>query len=916
MVLGLGAFYIYQYLDGSKSQSPEVVQPANIPAQFQLANRSVLVVTIDTTRADRLEPYGATDVATPALQNLANRGIVFEKAWAAAPITLVSHASILSGMNPFEHGVRNNGTQYVADSVHTLAEQVKAAGYQTSAFVSAAVLDKRYGLAQGFDVYDDDLSDRRNVSPRMVADRTAESTVNATMEWLNTIQDDVPFFSWVHFYDPHANYSPPPPYRDEYRNRLYDGEIAYMDEQIGRLFAHPKLLAAGDDAPIIIVIADHGESLGEHGERTHALLAYDSTLHIPFIMHVPGGPAGMRVKESVGHVDVMPTILSMLELPTEGELDEQMSGRDLTPLIAGLKYEPSRPYYSETFLPYYTYGWEKLRVMRKGRWKFIEAPESELYDLLKDPRELSNVYQKHDDVSHDMQRDLTEWMDDREADAEASLSLDSDELAKLRSLGYLSVGSGKVAERENRPNPMTMIGQHVGLERARMLLADRFYEQAVSQLQNVLRRDPQNLAALIDLVRAHEALGEVEEAITHGEHALELDPEYTQTYMTLARLEMQRGDFHKAIELTDLAIGLDPINPEIPVLKATFLTRQNKLTEAQEILSSALQAHPDHPRINAVYAHLVEARGGDFVEAEMRLKKALENDPYLDQAWRFLGQLQERMNQPMNAEKSYRRGLQNRVDDAELHGSLGHLLARMGRVEEAEQQLREAIRLSKNQRTELYVSLGSILAEQGRADEARKAFEKVLENNSSHPGARNNLAIAMYRSGQVKQAKETLMALVEEFPRQADAHNNLAAIAVDQQDWSAAILHSENTLKLAPHLVEAWNNLAIGQEESNMFAAAKESYLEALSLDGEYWQAYYNMGLLLIKMDDHEGAIDVFKQVLNRVPNHAETHLEMGFLYVDELKDKESALKHLNAFLKHAPKHQRKTEALNKISQL
>jgi len=880
-----------------------------------LADRSVLLVTIDTTRPDRLEPYGATDVATPNLQNLANRGIVFEKAWAAAPITLVSHASILSGMSPFEHGVRNNGTQYVADSVNTLAERVKAAGYQTSAFVSAAVLDKRYGLAQGFDVYDDDLSDRRNVSPRMVADRTAESTVNATMEWLDSAPDDTPFFSWVHFYDPHANYSPPPPFRDEYRDRLYDGEIAYMDEQIGRLFAHPKLLAAGSDAPIIIVIADHGESLGEHGERTHALLAYDSTLHVPFIMHVPGGPAGMLVKESVGHVDVMPTILSMLELPT-GESDQEVSGRDLSPLISGLKYEPSRAYYSETFLPYYTYGWEKLRVMRKGRWKFIEAPESELYDLLKDPRELSNVFAKHDDISHDMQRDLNEWLADKEADNEASLSLDSDELAKLRSLGYLSVGSGKVAERENRPNPMTMIGQHVGLERARMLLADRFYQQAVSQLQNVLRKDPQNLAALIDLVRAHEALGEVDEAIVHAEHALELDPEYIQTYMTLARLEMQKDNFEKALELTDLAISLDPLNPETPVLKATFLIRQNRFQEAQELLSSALLAHPDHPRINAVYAHLVEARSGDFDAAESRLKLALEQDPYLDQAWRFLGQLQERMNQPLNAEKSYRKGLQNRVDDAELHGSLGHLLARMGRVDEAEVQLREAIRLGKNQRTELHVSLGSILAEQGRTVEAQKEFQKVLDINSSHPGARNNLAIAMYRSGQVKQAKETLLALVEEFPRQADAHNNLAAIAVDQQDWSAVIVHSKKTIELSPKLVEAWNNLAIGQEELKMFEAAKQSYLEALSLDAEYWQAYYNMGLLLIKMNEHIEAVEVFSKVLNRVPSHPETHLEMGFLYADQLSDKEKALKHLNAFLKHAPKHPRKKEVLAKINQL
>ncbi|MFC3193256.1 tetratricopeptide repeat protein [Marinicella sediminis] len=875
-----------------------------------------MLITVDTTRPDRLEPYGNDQVATPALQNLANRGIVFEQAWAVAPITLVSHASILSGLYPFQHGVRNNGTQYVDEEITTLAERLKDSGYQTSAFVSAAVLDKRYGLAQGFDVYDDDLSDRRNVSPRMVADRIAESTVNATMEWLDSIAEDQPFFSWVHFYDPHANYSPPPPFRDEYRNRLYDGEIAYMDAQIGRLLEHPKMLAAGDEAPIIMVIADHGESLGEHGEKTHALLAYDSTLHIPFIMHIPGMTGGVRIKESVGHVDVMPTLLNLVDLPAQAS-DDEMAGRDLTPLLAGQFSEPNRAYYSETYLPYYTYGWEKLRVMRKGRWKLIEAPENELYDLMRDPRELSNVIEQHSNTSYDMQRDLTEWLEKEDSGTDANLSLSADELAKLRSLGYLSVGSGRVAERENRPNPMAMIGQHVGLERARMLLADRFYQQAVTQLQNVLRKDPQNLAALIDLVRAHEGLGEVEQAIEHAEHALELDPEYTQTYLTLARLESQRNDMDKALELVELAINLDPINPESKILKATFLNKTNDLAGMGKILSDGLKDNPEHPRLNAVYAHLVEARSGMYEDAEKRLKSALERDPYLDQAWRFMGQLQERMLKPKEAEASYRRGLQSRPDDPELHGALGHLLARSGRFEAAESQLREAIRLSKKPRTELHLSLGGMLSQLGRPEEAQKEYQKVLAINPEHPGARNNAAIALYRSGKTQAAKELLVEVIKTFPNQADAHNNLAAIAVDQKDWQAAIKHSQDTIKLAPNLVESWNNLAIAQEETGLFSEARQNYEKVLSLDADYWPGYYNLGLLMLKMNDHEAAKDAFNEVLFRVPNHVDSHLELGFLYADVLKDKGMALNHLNAFLRHGgDQHHRVEEVRMKINGL
>jgi len=913
LVLAILVVAIWYWVSSNDKTADNQSIAANLGQSLKAKGRSVILITLDTTRPDRLQPYGSTEVATPNLQNLANRGVVFENAWAVAPITLVSHASILSGLYPFEHGVRNNGTQYVAQSIDTLAESMKQQGYQTSAFVSAAVLDHRYGLNQGFDTYDDDLSDRNNVSPRMVADRRASSTVDATMEWLDKLDENDSFFSWVHFYDPHANYSPPPPFRDDYRESLYDGEIAYMDEQIGRLLEHPKLLGAGDKAPIVLVIADHGESLGEHGERTHALLAYDSTLHIPFILYVPGGPSGVRVKESVGHVDVMPTLLSLLDIDLS---NHTLSGRDLSELIMGRQSDFNRPYYSETYLPYYTYGWEKLKVIRKGRWKMIDAPESELYDLVRDPRELTDVYSKHSDTSYDMKRDLDEWLAQHEDDSEASLALDSDELAKLRSLGYLSVGSGNVAERTDRPNPMAMIGQHVGLERARMLLADRFYQQAVNQLQNVLRRDPQNLAALIDLVRAHEGLGQIDQAIEHALHALELDPEYIQTYLTLARLESQNGDVDRAIELTDLAIDLDPKNPDTKITKASFLTKQEKVEQANQVLENAMQVSPDHPRLNSVYAHLVEARAGKLDAAEARLRLALEKDPYLEQSWRFLGQLLERGKRFDEAEQSYRSGLKSRPDDSQLHGALGHLLARLGRKEEAEIQLREAIRLTSTPRSELYVSLGGILAEQGRLEEARKEYEKVNAIDPGHPGARNNAAIAMYRTGQIEAAKAQLKSVIEDFPNHADAHNNLSAIAVDEGDWESALKYSKRTLELSPGLVEARNNLAIAQEELGHLESAKSNYLALLEADPEYWPGYYNLGLLLLKSGDNTGAIENFNQALLRMPNHPDSHLELGLLYAKTSKDNAMALNHLNAFLRHGSGHPRREEIKKKIAEL
>ena len=880
--------------------------------------RSVLLVTLDTTRPDHLQPYGADDVATPVLQQLADRGVLFEQAWSVAPITLVAHTSILSGLYPFEHGVRNNGTQYVSEEITTLPEILGEAGYRTAAFVSAAVLERRYGLGQGFGSYDDDLSNRRNLSPRMVADRPAEATVDAATAWLDQLDDDERFFTWVHFYDPHAGYSPPAPYRDDYRERLYDGEIAYMDAQLGRLLQHPRLLGADSDkAPIVLVIGDHGESLGEHGERTHAILAYDSTLHVPWIAYIPGGPSGLRVSQPVGQVDLAPTVLSLLGMKEEDGLPK-MSGRDLTPILEGDAPNINHAYYSETYLPFYTYGWAKLKVLHKGRWKFIDAPTPELYDRGRDPLELTDLHARHTDIAHDMRRDLEEWLADHDVDREAGLPLDEEALDKLRSLGYLSVGSGSrdAIPDDQRPNPMEMIEQHVGLENARALLGDRLYDQAAKRLESVLRSDPQNLAALLDLVRAEEGRGDIDKAVRLAERALELDPEYLQTIMTLARLEAQRDNLDHAVELLDFGAEKDPKNPDLGILKATFLQRLGRPDEVEATLRRVLENHPEHPRANAVYAHLVEAREGDFEAAEERLHKAVTWDPFIDQAWLFLGRVQERRGKPQEAETSYRRGLQNSPDDSELHGALGHLLARLGRPVDAVAQLREAIRLSSQPRTELHVSLGAVLAEMGRFEEAQREYDKVLAMHPKHPGARNNAAVALYQSGRLDEARALLLKIVEDHPRHADAHNNLAAIAVDLEKWDEAVEHSRRTLELAPGLVEAWNNLAIGLDETGRTDEALEAYAKALEPAPDYWQARYNLGVLLKKLGRVAEAAEAFELVLEAIPNHGETHLELGELYAGPLADPDRARTHWNAFLRHAAGHPRTDEIRRRLARL
>ncbi|MCP3963557.1 MAG: sulfatase-like hydrolase/transferase [bacterium] len=882
---------------------------------LERSKRSVLLVTLDTTRVDRLEPYGSEDVSTPTLQRLADQGIVFEHAVAVAPITLVSHTSILTGLYPFEHGVRNNGIQYVPDDVTTLAERLQGEGYRTAAFVSAAVLDRRYGLNQGFEVYDDDLSTGRDRRPRSVADRPAEAVVDAAAAWLESLEDDERYFLWVHFYDPHAAYSPPPPYRDDYRERLYDGEIAYADAQLGRLLEHPRFTT---DEPIVTVIADHGESLGEHGEQTHAILAYDSTLHVPWILRLPQGqPAGMRVPQTVGHVDLMPTVLSLLGL----EPEEKISGRDLLPVLEG-RFNADSPtdipaYYSETYLPFYTYGWSKLRSIRRGGWKMIDAPTPELYYLRKDPRELSNVHERQPGQAHDLARDLEELLAKVEdPELEASLAIDTEAAEKLRSLGYLATGSGTRGADAERPDPKDVIDLHVGLEQARTLLQDRLFEQAGQRLRSVLRRDPDNLAALIDLATALEGQGEVDEAVKMVERGLELDPEYHRLYLILARLEMERGELEKALELIELAGLKDPKNPEVTVHRATLLSRLGRRDEAKTALGAALAGSPEHAWLNLSYARLVEMREGKLEEAEARLRLALERDPFLAGGWSLLGQLLERDGRHEGAVESFRAGLERHTDDPELHAALGHLLARLGQRAEAEQHLRESLRLGRRFRADLHVSLGGLLAESGRFEDARREYDKVLAVEPKHPGARNNAAIALYRAGRAADAQAELQKLVAEFPNMPDAHNNLAAIAIDQRQWKAVEFHSRRTIELDPDLVQAWNNLAVALEEQGDRPGARGAYERALAIDAAYWQARFNLGILLRRAGDHRAAAASFEEVLGTVPQQPDSHLELGELYAGPLADPRRARTHFNAFLRYAPRHPRAADVKQQIAAL
>ena len=346
-----------------------------------------LVITIDTLRADRLSSFGSTTVSTPVIDRMAAEGFGFTRCFAHTVTTLPSHANIFLGVLPPCHGVHDNANFVVPEGITTMAEVFRQSGYETAAIVGAYPLDRRFGLDRGFSLYDDDYG-TQDFSRPVFVERPASEVVDRALGWLKKVSG--PWFLWVHVFDPHYPYAPPEPFNSYFRDNPYDGEVAYVDQELGRLLA---FLRENNlvDRTVIILTSDHGESLGEHGEKTHGYLAYNSTLHVPLIIRAPGFKGGRREETVVSHVDIFPTVCDLLELKKPAGLQ----GRSLLPALRGKKLA-SRPIYFESLYPYYSRGWAPIYGYIDFPLKFIDSPLPELYNLERDFKELNNLARERD----------------------------------------------------------------------------------------------------------------------------------------------------------------------------------------------------------------------------------------------------------------------------------------------------------------------------------------------------------------------------------------------------------------------------------------------------------------------------------------------------------------------------------------
>jgi choline-sulfatase len=522
--------------------------PASTPAE----RPSILLVTLDTTRFDSIGP-DAKNVETPSFNALAARGRRYLQAYASVPETLPSHSSLMTGLYPGGHGVHENA-RYLPQNVPVLAERLHQAGYRTSAFVSSFILARRFGLARGFDVYDDNLPPGSN-------ERSSRATTDAAIAQLATPSADAgnakaPRFVWVHYYDAHAPYDPPEPFRARYRAHPYLGEIAAMDEQLGRLVRAFEQHATGPSA--VIVVADHGEGLGEHGEAQHGSLLYQATMHVPLVIVGPGVGPGTSDRP-VSTRRVYHTILDFAGVDSAqslrgaaGETRDAGRGAQSDAGDAG----DAEVVLGEAMKPFLEYGWQPQVMAVGGRYKAILSGRVESYDIATDPAEAHNLGSGAA-LPPGVRKALDDYPVPSPANARAAESLDEDAKRRLASLGYISSGAAPVV-RKNAPRPADMTAMMDVIERASGLFADGRYKECIPLFERVLAADPNNIDAALRLASAHSALGENAKAIEMFRRAAAIDPDSqdVRTYLGLHYVRVK--DWDRAAALLEQVVKESP----------------------------------------------------------------------------------------------------------------------------------------------------------------------------------------------------------------------------------------------------------------------------------------------------------------------------------------------------------------------
>jgi arylsulfatase A-like enzyme/tetratricopeptide (TPR) repeat protein len=651
------------------------------------APENVLLVSIDTLRADHLGCYGYGPAETPTLDALAKKGLRFEHAATVTPLTLPAHCSLMTGKFPAAHGVRDNGGFYLGDDQTTLATLLGRRGYRTGGFVGAFVLDSRWGIQQGFSHYFDnfDLSQFQGTGMDSVQ-RRGDEVVDHALEWLEK-EPRKPFFCWVHLYDPHTPYEAPEPYRSRFSDALpgpYDAEIAWSDSLVARLLE--ALQRDGRlSSTYVVVVGDHGESLGEHGEKTHGFFIYDATIRIPLLISGPG-VASQVIPDQVRIVDVMPTILDLLHLSPPPDVQ----GVSLLPLSRGAHLGLEA--LSETYYPRYHYGWSELTGLRDGRYEFIRAPRRELYDLRDDPSEGRNLSGSEPPRADALAKGLEDFV---ARVTKASLAgpqrLDPETEERLAALGYVG---GTVSRRnlEERPrgDPKDKIGLYNLLKLAGGDSVEGRLDAAIAKVKQAIAADPEIIEAYNMLGNLHVKAKRSPEALAAYRQALAVDPTDQAAIFGLALVYKEMGRLDEAQAGFDRARSLDGHNTKALWQLADVWMRRGRFDKAEAVLKDGLGQKGDRPSflVKLGECYIEEKR---YPEAESELRSALSERKDIETAHYNLALIHEERGEKSQAIEEYKAEVQAHPTEYRANFNLAKLLLGEGRGEDAVSRFEAAV---------------------------------------------------------------------------------------------------------------------------------------------------------------------------------------------------------------------------------
>src|SRR6266566_8864859 len=586
---------------------------------------NVVFITIDTLRPDHLGCYGDKQIRTPNIDTLAADGSRFERAYTAVPVTLPSHTVIFTGTYPTLSGVHDFAANKLSPTQATLASVLKDNGYTTGAVIGSAVLDSRFGLNHGFDFYYDHFDfNRLQESNLDEMERPGNVVADLTLDWLSKNYQKK-FFLWMHLYDPHYPYRPPPPYSEQYKDRLYDGEIAFADAQVGRLIEFLKNKGLYRNT-LIVLGGDHGESLGEHGENTHGFFIYNATLHVPLIFHLPGGVHTKTVANLVNLADLMPTVLAALNI----QLPAHVQGQSLLPIISPKKEDNARSLYAETFLPRLHFNWSALRGVETENYHFIDAPKPELYDLRKDPDETHNLFAEKKAVTEEMRVRLAKLIQQYTAGQELAekTGLDPALIDRLKSLGYagFSGGGNSGANSRTLPDPKDRIQTYELFSDAMADSQHGQYASSTEKLNTVLKTDPDSVPGHYLQGLNYYRTGEFPKSVAELERVLQLSPDYALAAFQLGLAYDRVSNWDRAIQTLRRALELDSTNFSAAYDLGLSYLQKKMANEAAAAFRQSVTINDDYAPGHRALGQLLLSQGRvDGALAELR--KAAELAP-------------------------------------------------------------------------------------------------------------------------------------------------------------------------------------------------------------------------------------------------------------------------------------------------